>query len=153
MPDESDETAVRQTPLIATLSPAASSEAMAVVTRSLKPAGVGVTSWTSPTASISPGNICFGQCSGPKCARGDLPQARERKAKPFEPSRPQHPWRAIYLDAIHEPGVPDPPMERHAPFHDQRRDAPRGQELESIRQPRLPRGRQGPRPRRDEWPG
>src|SRR5215471_11298835 len=57
MPEESDEITVRQTPLTAIDSPGVSSGASDVINPTRRPAGVGLTSATSPTFSTIPVNI------------------------------------------------------------------------------------------------
>ena len=56
-PSASAETTVRQTPLTATESPGLTSSDRGVVTRSRNPAGVGLTSATSPSVSTIPVNM------------------------------------------------------------------------------------------------
>src|SRR3972149_10461610 len=93
MPSASAETTVRHTPLTARLSPAASSGAKVVVTRSRKPAGVGLTSATSPIDSIRPVNIGFDQhilAKHPQAPPGDPLGVDDGVRQPGHPLRPEH---------------------------------------------------------------
>src|SRR4029078_790562 len=128
MPAASHETAVRQTPFTDRLSPGAISTASVVVNRSLNPAGVGLTSATSPSASISPVNIPFYQDIGPEKLSSDGAQPSKRQRKPLLAAHPQSVWRHVHLDAIHEPGVPEGPVQRRATLDDHRR-YPSGRQL------------------------
>ena len=141
-PIASDETAVRQTPLTARLSPATRSGAIAVVTRSRKPAGVGCDLLDFSDRLNQPREHMLRPAYRPKPAGDDCPQARQRKREPLEALRSQPAWRHIGLDAINQPRVPERPMERDAPLDNDGRNPARRQLLEGAAQPRLPRHRQ-----------
>src|SRR5882672_10397147 len=98
IPSASHETAVRQTPFTARLSPGTISEAIGVVSLSLNPAGVGLTSATSPSASISPVNIPLYQDIGPEMLSGERTQSGERQGQPLHSLVPQAMRRHVHLD-------------------------------------------------------
>ncbi len=77
IPEASADTTVKQTPLTATESPDASSGDKQVVRRRRNPDGVGLTSATSPSVSISPVNIV-------RCQ----PLDQHVRAKPERPAIP-----------------------------------------------------------------
>src|SRR5262245_3631950 len=119
MPSASADTTVRQTPLTARLAPGSSSAASAVVIRSRNPSVVGLTSATSPIASINPVNIgLYLHVDADRTARDVRhPAARQdRTGQPRLPSGSERDRRHVQFHAIHQVGLPERLMERGASF-------------------------------------
>src|SRR4029453_3936189 len=124
MPAASHDTAVRQTPFTDRLSPGRISAAMGVISRSLNPEGVGFTSATSPSASISPVNIPFYEDIGSENLSGNGTETWKRGGQPSETGGSQAMRRHVHLDAINDAEVPEGPMEHQATLYDHRRNSP-----------------------------
>src|SRR5437773_2940736 len=124
---------VRQTPLIARLSPGDSSPASGDATRSRTPPLVALRSINSPTASTRPVNISLYQDIGTERfhmllherSRGKLPSVEQ-----FETAGTNDLRRDVKTHVIDEAFVPRARVHRRAAFEQERSDPPRGKPLQ-----------------------
>src|SRR5262245_58279217 len=96
---------VRHTPLTATLSPSASSEASDVRTRRRNPDGTDARPLTCPTVSMRPVNIAFDQHIRADLLNSPLDERRRRKRTSLEQrhSIPPEPHRGdVELDVVND---------------------------------------------------
>src|ERR1051326_2040584 len=130
MPFTSDETTVRQTPLTASDSPGVSSGARDVISRRRRPAGVGLTSATSPTFSTIPVNMTADVAQLrlheqilAKPVRMAFGKRFPREPPPLEPPPPAGPdpsRRDVEVHRVHDAGLESGPAQRRTAFQHQR---------------------------------
>src|SRR5688572_2305311 len=102
-------TTVRHTPLTEMLSPRRRSPAMSVEIRRLKPASIGFTSPTLPTASINPVNITFHEDVWTEWRHATIDKRGHRDSIDVEPRHSfltERHRRDIQMNGVDEPGLP-----------------------------------------------